>query len=360
MSNTRYYIGFSKVNGIGPARLARLIEHCGSVEAAWKAPPLTLARGGLDQKLIAALAAMRAGLDLDAELLKATRLGVALHSWEDAAYPERLAQAPGPPPLLYVRGKLAPADDCAVAVVGTRAPTPYGCEATRSIVTDLARAGVTVVSGLAIGIDTVAHQAALDAGGRTIAVLPCGIDDVYPQRNHELARRIARSGALLSEFPIGTRPSPPLFPSRNRLISGLALGVLVVEAGATSGALITVDFALEQGRDVFAVPGPIFSPSSAGTHRIIREGACLVRSADDILEALQMGQRSVQREARAEIAIDPIETALLALLSHEPQHVDLLARASGQPLPVVSSALAMLELKGRVRQVGAMQFVRER
>lgn len=356
-SDARYYLGFNLVPGIGPMRLARLIERCGSVEAAWHAGPGELTAAGLDARSSAALLETRRHCNLDAELERAAAARVRLLTIADPDYPMLLAQTPAPPPLLYVRGALTSADDWALAIVGTRGPTSYGKEATRRLAADLAGAGVTVVSGLALGVDTIAHGAALEAGGRTIAVLGCGVDVAYPERNQRLAAAIVENGALVSEYPLGTKPMPANFPPRNRIISGLTLGTLVVEAGAKSGALITVEFALEQGRDVFAVPGSIFSKASEGTNRLIRNGAGLVTQAIDILEALNLGVMSAQREVRAELPEDPTEAALLELLSYEPQHADSLGRAAGLPAPAVSAALTMLELKGYVRQVSSMEFV---
>jgi DNA processing protein len=259
MDHTRYYLGFNLVNGIGPARLDRLIEHYGSVEAAWRADAAELMAAGLDAKTAAALLKAQRTIDLDAELERVERAGMQLITREDAGYPAALAQIPAPPPLLYVRGQISGVDDWSVAVVGTRSPTTYGREVTRRLVGELAAAGVTVVSGLAIGVDTIAHAAALEAGGRTIAVLGSGLDQVYPERNRALAEQIETSGALISEFPLGTRPTPQLFPVRNRIISGLSLGTLVVEAGEKSRAnyLITDDGAAYQpsrSRGIFARP----------------------------------------------------------------------------------------------------------
>ncbi len=358
MEQTRYYLGFNLVPGVGPARLARLIAHCGSVEAAWRADALDLAMAGLDSRSSAALLAARPQIDLDAELERAARAGATLLSIADPAYPRLLREAPGAPPLIYVRGSLGPADDWAVAVVGTRAPSSYGREAAHRLSHDLARRGATVVSGMALGVDSVAHAAALEAGGRTVAVLGSGVDLPYPERNRGLAERIVAQGALVSDYPLGTRPVAMNFPPRNRLISGLSLGTLVVEAGERSGALITVEFALEQGREVFAVPGHIFSQQSAGTHRLLRDGATLVTGADDILESLNMTAAAVQHEARAELPSDPAELALLDLLSYEPQHVDLLGRAAGMPPAQAAATLAILELKGLARQSGPMEYVR--
>jgi DNA processing protein len=215
-------------------------------------------------------------------------------------------------------------------------------------------------NGLAIGIDTIAHAAALEHGGRTIAVLACGVDMIYPERNSALAERILANGALVSEFPIGMRPTPQLFRVRNRLISGLSLGTLVVEAGLTSGALLTVNYALEQGRDVFAVPGSIFSKVSQGTNQLIRNGAGLITEGQDILEALNLSAAAIQQEVQAAFPDDPTEIALLDLVGYEPQHVDELRRESGLSIATVSSTLAVLELKGLIRQAGVMQYVRAR
>ncbi|MBK9945281.1 MAG: DNA-protecting protein DprA [Kouleothrix sp.] len=360
MDNTRFYLGFNLVNGIGPARLDRLIDFCGSIEAAWRARPADVLAAGLDARSAHALRLAQRTVDLDTELERAAQAGIQLLTREHAAYPAVLAQIPAPPPLLYVRGRLAAVDAWSVAVVGTRSPTSYGKEAARRLAGDLAGAGVTVISGLAIGIDTLAHTAALEAGGRTIAVLACGADLVYPERNRALAEQICQAGAIISEFPLGAKPTPQMFPVRNRLISGLALGTLVIEAGISSGALITVDYALEQGRDVFAVPGSIFSKVSQGTNQLLRNGATIATSAQDMLEALNLNAATAQQEIQLAFPDDPAEAALLDLVSYEPQHIDELRRASGLAVADVSAMLAMMELKGLVRQAGALQYVRVR
>jgi DNA processing protein len=360
MDHTLYYLGFNLVYGIGPARLERLIDYFGSIEAAWHADLLALAAAGLDAKAAEALYTTRRTVDLDAEMERVERAGLRLLTREDAGYPSALAQIPAPPPLLYVRGQLSAVDDWSIALVGTRSPTTYGREATRRIAAELAAAGVTLVSGLAIGVDTAAHATALETGGRTIAVLASGLDQVYPERNRALADQIAANGALVSEFPLGTKPTPQLFPVRNRIISGLSLATLVTEAGIKSGALITVRYALEQGRDVFAVPGPIFSPKSEGPNQLIRDGAGLVSCAQDILDALNLSSAAIQREVQAALPDDPTEAALLELISYEAQHVDEIRRQCELPITVVSSTLAIMELKGLVRQAGPMQYVRAR
>ncbi len=357
-AHTRYYLGFNLVPGLGPARLARLVACCGSLERAWHADAFDLAAAGIDARASAALIATRERVDLDHELERAERLGVTLLTIEDAGYPRLLREIPAAPPLLYVRGALTPADEWAIAVVGTRSPTTYGREATRHLAGDLARAGITIISGLALGIDAIAHTAALEAGGRTVAVLGCGVDRPYPERHRDLAERIIARGALVSDYPLGVAPAAANFPPRNRIISGLSRGTLVVEAGARSGALITVEFALEQGRDVLAVPGSIFSRQSAGALQLIRDGAALVTSAEDVLAALDMTTAGAQCEARMELPADPVEAALLAELGYEPRHIDELGRAVALPAPTVAAALALLELKGLARQAAPMQYVR--
>ena len=227
---------------------------------------------------------------------------------------------------------------------------------TEEIVADLARSGITIVSGLARGIDSAAHRSAVEAGGRSIAVFACGLDTVYPAENASLARRISEQGALLSEHPLGVRPKPEYFPRRNRILSGLSLGVLVVEAGASSGALITANLALEQNREVLAVPGSILSANSRGTNRLIQAGAKLVCDCDDILEELNLGAAAQQMEMKQLLPETDTEALLLGQLSAEPTHVDEVCRGSGLPVSTVSGTLAMMELKGLVKTVGSMKY----
>jgi DNA processing protein len=354
----RYYLGFSMVNGIGPVRLDRLIAYCGSVADAWHASLSEMMDAGLERRWAEALVQTRRSVDLDHEMERTDRLGIQLICREDPGFPLSLLQMPAPPPLLYVSGQLLPGDSWGVAMVGTRSPTSYGREAARRLASELAVADVTLVSGLAIGIDATVHSAAIEAGGRTVAVLPCGADLVYPERHCRLAAQIRETGALISEFPLGTRPLPQLFPVRNRLISGLARGVVVVEARLGSGALITVDYALEQGREVLAVPGPIYSPASVGPHKLIRNGASLATSAADILDVLNLSNTLAIRAALEDLPEEPSERAILQLLTHEPCHIDEIGRTSGMPIEALSATLVVLELKGLARQAGPMEFVR--
>jgi len=353
----KYWIGFNLVSGIGSKRLRALLHAFGDVKAAWNASEEELMAIGLDQRSIRNLLDARARLDLDAELAKAEAANVRVLVWDDPDYPSNLKRIDSAPPLLYLRGELRPEDEWAVAVVGTRRATDYDKEVTRKLVTELARAGVTVVSGLARGVDAAAHRAALDEGGRTIAVLGNGLDRVYPPEHLDLARAIVEQGALISEQPLGMRPDARNFPARNRIISGLSLGVLVVACPWNSGAIITARQALEQGREVFAIPGGILSRNSEGPNRLLKEGATPVTEANDILEALNLTRAAQYMDARLTLPEDPLEAQLLDLLSAEPRHVDEIRREAGLPVNQVSSALAMMELKGMVRSVGGMKYV---
>lgn len=356
MSDRKYWVGFNMVSGIGAARLRALMDYFGSLEEAWRAPLSALHEAGLDRRAAQNLVETRRRLDLDREMAQLERAGVQVLTWEDEDYPRRLRQVYNPPPVLYIRGSLLPQDEWAVAVVGTRRPTAYGREAARTLAGELAQQGVTIISGLALGIDATAHEAALDAGGRTIAVIGSGFRHLYPQQHRKLAARIVRQGAVISEYALDVRPDPLNFPPRNRIISGLAMGVLVVEAGERSGALITARFAAEQGREVFAVPGSIFHRTSAGTNRLIQEGAKAITSVQDILEELDMTMVAEQQEARVTIPKSAIEDQILSCLSIAPLHVDEVVRQTGLDAAEVVSTLALMELKGLVRQVGAMQY----
>ena len=356
MSDARFWVAFNIVQGIGPVRLRALLDHFGDLETAWTASSVDLARTGLTQRALTNLARARAELDLDRELEKIAQAGVQVLTWDSPDYPERLRHIYASPPVIYVRGTLQPQDEWAVGIVGTRRASSYGKEATRRIVTDLARSGVTIVSGLARGVDGQAHQAALDAGGRTIAVLGCGVDVVYPAEHRKLAHRIAEQGALVADYPLGTQPEAKNFPPRNRIISGLSLGVLVVEGSMKSGARITAVNAAEQDREVFAIPGSILHRNSELPHRLIQDGAKLVRCANDILEELNLTQISQHAEVRAVLPQSKEEAVLLRHLSQEPRHVDEISHLVHMPIEQVTSTLTLMELKGMVRQLGGMKY----
>jgi DNA processing protein len=355
---TAYMVALSKVAGIGPARMRLLLDYFGGAEAAWRASATDLIVAGLDGKTTEALLEAKRTGDPQGDMARIEAAGVRVLTWNSEDYPERLREVDDSPPVLYMLGEVSPSDAWAVAVVGTRRATSYGREVAARLSAGLAEAGVSVISGLAKGVDTVAHNAALDAGGRTLAVLGSGVDVIYPYENRHLAQRIVDEGrgAVLSEYPIGTRPEPTNFPPRNRIISGLSLGVLVVEADEKSGALITVRFALEHGRDVFAVPGPITSRASDGTNGLLKRGAKCVTRVEDILEELDIRMVSEHVEAVRALPADPTERMLLELLQDSSQHVDELTNKSGLPPSTVSAVLTMMELKGMVRNVGGMQY----
>ncbi len=354
--DSKYWVGFSLIPGIGPVRFNQLQAHFPNLAEAWAAGPKELKQAGLDSGTVQSIVTSRPGISLDAEMEKLDRTGVQAVTAKSPDYPKRLKEIYDFPPVLYVKGTLSPRDDWTVSVVGTRRATNYGRQVTEEITSDLVKNNVTIASGLARGIDTIAHRSALEAGGRTLAVFACGLDIIYPSENAELARRITSQGALVSEYPPGTKPRPDYFPRRNRIMSGLSLGVLVVEAGETSGAMITAHLALEQNREVFAIPGSILSSASLGTNKLIQEGAKLVRDYRDVLQELNLTVVAHQMEMKDLVSGSETEAALLKQLGHEPIHIDEVCRNSGLPISTVSSTLAMMELKGLVKQVGAMNY----
>jgi DNA processing protein len=358
----KYWLGFNLTKGIGPAKIQALLDYFGTLADAWQANEWQLAQIGIDQRAVKALDVVRATVDLDREMAGIEAAGVKLLNWHSPDYPRYLREIPAAPPLLFMQGQIEDVDRWAVAVVGTRRFTVYGRQVTQELVTGLVHNNVTIISGLARGIDAIAHKTAIEQGGRTLAVLGSGLDRIYPAENSQLARRIVQEGrgAVLSEYALGTQPEAKNFPPRNRVISGLSLGVIVIEAGERSGALITSRFALEQDREVFAVPGNINSPASMGTNRLIQDGAKLVRSVEDILEELNLTMVAEQVAVQMSLPESAEEAALIAHLSHQPQHIDELSRAAGLPSGQVSSTLTLMELKGMVQQVGGMNYVLSR
>ncbi|MBN2491863.1 MAG: DNA-processing protein DprA [Planctomycetes bacterium] len=316
----------------------------------------TLEAAGWPAADAAELAAAAARRPVEEECAAAAAAGIRILTREDGDYPLLLREVKGAPPVLYVRGSLdAGRDAPAVAVVGTRRPTPYGRNVARQLGRQLGRAGITVVSGLARGVDAAAHEGALEGGGRTVAVLGCGLDRCYPPEHDRLLEAVARAGAVLSEFPLGSLPLAGNFPRRNRIISGLVRGVVVVEAAERSGSLITARLALEQGREVFAVPGPITSAVSRGAHALLRQGARLVGGAEDIFEELGLG---VAPPAEPELALSAEEQRVLECLGPEPTSLDRLVALTGLPAERLAVALSGLELKDRVMDVGGSRVVR--
>jgi DNA processing protein len=359
VSERQYWVGFNIVKGIGPARVRLLREAFGSLGEAWGASVADLEAAGLKGRPLQNLLETRKTLDLAAEMERLDKAGAAVLTWEDEDYPPRLHSIAQPPPVLYVRGSLDEVDDLALAIVGTRRASAYGRQVTQELAGQLARNGVTIVSGLARGIDGEAHRAALEAGGRTIAVLASGIDIIYPPEHRQLAHQITQQGALVSDYPLNTQPDAGNFPARNRIISGLAMGVLVTEAGIKSGALITADIALtKHNRDVFAVPGNVTAKGSDGTNKLIQEGAHVVMNVQDILEVMNLTSVIDYVEARETLPADATEAKLLAELDEGALHVDELGRRCELPIAQVTSTLTLMELKGMVRQVDTMTYAR--
>ncbi|MCY4527220.1 MAG: DNA-processing protein DprA [Anaerolineaceae bacterium] len=336
------------------------MQYFDDIGDAWLASDFQLEQAGLNLRLRQRLVAMRRELDLEREIERIRASGAEFLTLLDDSYPEALRNIADPPLTLYLRGQLLPDDRHALGMVGTRKATGYGRDVAERLAQDLARQGITVTSGLAYGIDAAAHRGALKAGGRTLAVLGSGVDVIYPANHRQLAQEISHNGALISEYPPGTLPEGRNFPRRNRLISGLSLGILVVQAPLTSGAIITANIAGEQGKDVFAVPGNILEPASAGCHRLIQDGAKLVTGVGDILDELNVTWTRVETATVASkvVPANASEASLLASLGAEPTHVDDLARRCQMPVATVSSTLTILELRGFARKVGPMQYSR--
>jgi DNA processing protein len=358
---TKYWVGFNNIPGIGRVRLGQLESYFGSLEPAWKATAGEMKRAGLDSPALRAIEQWRHKIDPDVEMEKLEKQQVQVLTCKDDQYPRRLKEIYDYPPVLYIKGSLLDEDEWCLAVVGTRRATVYGKQITEEMVADLSRNRITIVSGLAKGIDTIAHRTALETGGRTLAVLANGLDIVYPAENYSLAKDILKNGALISEYPLGAKPRAENFPRRNRILSGLSMGVLVTEADENSGAMITARDALEQNREIFAVPGSILSPASRGTNHIIQAGeAKLVTKCADILEELNLTTVARQIEMSEILPETETETLLIKQLGAEPSHIDEVCQRSGLPAATVSSTLAMMELKGLVKQVGTMNYVLSR
>jgi DNA processing protein len=369
MTDQLPWLALRSIPGVGIVLAQRLLQRFGGPAAVFKAAVADLvAVKGITPAMAQALVNFRDWDKLEARLAQLAAHGAHMLTQDDPAFPASLKLIPYPPPLLFVKGTLTPADNLAVAIVGTRGASYYGLKAGRRLAGALAARGVTVVSGLARGIDTAAHQGALEMSGRTLAVLGCGLDVVYPPENLKLYQEIPEHGALITEFPLGTPPEARNFPTRNRIISGLALGLVVIEAGVKSGTAITVRYALDQGREVFAVPGPIDSPTSAGPHRLIQEGAKLVQGVEDILAELPALRRApgplfaaAPPAGRVTEAPGPLREApedpLLPLLGSEPLQLDELVQAARLPVHEILSRLTLLELQGLVKELPGKCYV---
>jgi len=369
MTSKEAFLALNLLPKIGPIRVRRLLERFDSPEKILSANRTDLASvSGIGREMAEQIADWENQIDLVEEQRRIADHGISLLTLEDEDYPPALREIYDPPFLLYMRGRLEKRDAAALGVVGSRRTTHYGKEQTKKLSFQLSRAGFCIISGLARGIDTAAHEASLAAGGRTVAVLGSGIGNVYPPENQALADRIAESGAVLSEFPVLYVPDKQSFPLRNRIVAGMSQGLLVVEAPARSGALITANQALEQGRTVFAVPGPIDRPTSEGCNRLIRSGATLVCSASDVIEDLGSGLNTLALEFENEeernetttrnVDLNETERKILSCLEGGELTIDAIADAATLPITTVSTALFQLEMKHAVKQLPGKYFTK--
>lgn len=349
-----YWVATSAIPGVGTSTFNYLLKKFKTLKAFWEASDKDVRELKIDAKTRESIFDFRAKVDPKVYLETVYERGIKVLSVADRDYPANLRQISDAPPVLYYKGSILPQDDLSIAVVGARNATVYGRQVTEKLVSSLVMSGLVVVSGLARGIDSIAHRAAIDSGGRTIAVLGSGVDLIYPPENRQLAERIIKNGALVSEFPLGFPSVPSNFPARNRVISGLSLGVLVTEAAADSGSLITAGQAAEQGREVFAVPGPITSKMSEGVNQLIKEGVHPATDADDILKVLDIERKKRQLPvARDQGPVDKEQKKIFEILDGQSKHIDVIARESGLKIDKVSSMLSMMELSGLVKNYGS-------
>jgi DNA processing protein len=360
MTQFEALVTLNMVPEIGTIRLGKLLEFFGKPENILKAAPEKLmAVSGIAGKIAYKICSLKKE-DLDKELISVKKLGLRILTQDDKDYPENLKNIPDPPIVLYVKGELKQEDRLAIGIVGSRRASFYGLTTAQNFASDLSDKGFTIVSGMAHGIDTYAHRGALKAGGRTIAVMGSGFNHIYPTENKGLVEEISRNGAVISEFPVDTLPFKQNFPCRNRVISGLSLGILVAEAARNSGALITADFALEQGREVFAIPGKVDSNNSFGTNGLIKQGAKLVTCVDDILEEFIMPKEKTQAESPVEETLvgDKEEDRVYNLISEQSVQLDELVEKTNLDIPRISGILLRLQMKRLVQQLPGKQFVR--
>jgi DNA processing protein len=357
------WVALSRIPGLGCVGFKKLAGHFEDPTEALSVSRAALAEiQGLDQQVIDGLCNFSAWDEVGREIIRANKAAVKIVPFTDSQYPGRLRMISDPPPLLYLKGEIRQEDEKAVAVVGSRSTSDYGRRVARDLCRGLASLGFTVVSGMARGIDATAHETVLNAGGRTLAVLGSGVDRVYPAEHEKLYQRISESGAVISEFPMGTRPLAFNFPARNRLISGLSLGVVVVEATEKSGSLITAALALEQGREVFAVPGEVGASRSRGSHRLIRQGAKLVETVDDIIEEIapQLLAHGGKTQSAPRLVLPPNLSdefqKIFGLFQERALQIDEVIESSGYSPSRVSEILLELELHGYLKQLPGKKY----
>lgn len=370
-TSLRAWLELQAIEGFGDVRLVRCVQALGTADAVRNASTEELIGIGCSPVLAERIQRGpddRVRREIDRELRGIEQSKATVLTCLDAAYPKRLNMIPDPPPLLYITGELRECDNYAVAIVGARRATPAGRVTTEELSRDLATAGFTIVSGLARGVDAAAHRGALSAKGRTVAVLGCGVDVTYPPEHKKLREEIEENGAVVSELPLGAAPHSYHFPRRNRIISGLSLGVVVTEAAVQSGSLITAKLAADQGREVFAVPGPVKGENSGGPHGLIKQGAKLVERAQDIIDELlpqldgsfraRWASASTGEPRQSTLELGNTEAQVYDALSYEPMHVDVVIAKTGLPASEVTVLLLALELKRYVRQLPGHSYLR--
>ncbi len=360
MEDLKYWVALNNFSKFGAVRFNRIKKYFENIEEAFKAPCDELVKAGIEENVAREFTIKRNEINPEKLLEDLVRENIKVLIIDDKKYSCLLKEIYNPPWLLYYRGNIDTNNDFTFGVVGTRKVSSYGKQVAESIVRDLVSNNLTIVSGLALGVDAIAHEITVDNGGKTIAVLGTGLDrqSIYPAANRYLVDKIILSGGgIISEFPLGTQPLRHNFPLRNRIISGLSLGVLVIEAGERSGALITADLALEQNREVFAVPGSIYSNVSKGPNKIIKFGAKVATCGEDIVEALNLAQATSYIESKKIIPESQEEEKIITHLSHEPIHINDLVRLAKLDTSVINSTLTIMEMKGMVRNMGSMMYV---
>ncbi len=360
-SDIKYWVAFSLLPKVGPVRLRKIMNYFSSFKHAWGASMSELINAGIEKNIAENILINRKSINPDLEMQKLEQEGIKVITIKNERYPKLLKEIYAPPILLYYKGEFSSAkDEFALAIVGTRKFSNYAQQVAPQITHELAQAGLVIVSGLALGIDALAHESCVEAGGRTIAVLGSGLDkqSIYPSYNRHLADKIlANGGLLLSEFPIGTQPLKHNFPQRNRIVAGLSLGSLIIEAPEKSGALITARYSLEENREVFAVPGSIYNKNSFGSNNLIKQGAKMVTCAKDVLEALDLSLVKNFVETKQISPDSPEEEKVLEYLSHDPLHVDNLVKQTGLDIKTLNSTLTLMEMKGKIKNLGGMMYV---
>jgi len=356
-SETSFWLAFSHIRGIGAVRYRKLLDFFGDLSIAWQADKKELLSAGLTVKAADLVLSTRKTLSPEKLEDELERKGIKFLTWDSSSYPRYLLEIAQPPPVLYYVGDILPEDELAIAIVGTRNVTKYGRQITQDTAAYLAANRITVVSGLARGVDGIAHQAAIEAGGRTFAVLGSGVDVIYPPEHRKLAREIVKQGALISDYAPGTKPDGINFPPRNRIISGLSRGTVVIEAGERSGALITSKFAIEQNREVFAVPGSVLSQMSKGTNQLIGDGATPMTNPIIITDTLNLARTGIERK-REKLDISSTEKNILRVLGDESLHIDEICARTSMTIEKLTAELTMMELKGIVQRDNGMEYQR--